>query len=338
MIIGSENESNPINILVNSLIEAKDRGLDVKIVLEDSKLRESRLAYKRLRNGNVDVYFDSPDRLLHIKGIVIDSRFIFIGSANWSRAAIENNHEVTYFGDSREDALAFEEYIESIPVQEEDIFLPEEGGIRLPANFLLSADKGPALLKDQAYKQLDLYLLLLKIGQETNSSQIRIDYSLLAKEMGYEAPDDLGKYRHLDHYYHERIRQLLVRLRRRGLIDYEKGEVSLKINETAQFDKPDITIPFEYWNYEYSDKLSMRAKYMYLICLYEAARSTRYPFWFRSQKDMSKLYGISETTISLGLLDLEEERIIEVTRDRPTPPDFADRKANVYRMLPLAKE
>ncbi|HDO25574.1 MAG TPA: hypothetical protein ENG95_02865 [Nitrospirae bacterium] len=66
----------------------------------------------------------------------------------------------------------------------------------------------------------------------------------------------------------------------------------------------------------------MRAKYIYLICLYEASRSTRYPFWFRSQKDMSKLYGISDNTISLALMELEEKGIIEVTRDKPTPPDF----------------
>ena len=66
----------------------------------------------------------------------------------------------------------------------------------------------------------------------------------------------------------------------------------------------------------------MRAKYIYLICLYEASRSTRYPFWFRSQKDMSKLYGISDNTISSALLELEEKGIIEVTRDKPTPPDF----------------
>ena len=56
-----------------------------------------------------------------------------------------------------------------------------------------------------------------------------------------------------------------------------------------------------------------------------------------SQKDMSKLYGISDNTISSALLELEDKGIIEITRDRPTPPDFADRKANVYRMLLLKK-
>ena len=54
-------------------------------------------------------------------------------------------------------------------------------------------------------------------------------------------------------------------------------------------------------------------------------------------KVMSKLYGISDTTISLGLLELEKKGIIEITRDKLTPSDFSDRKANVYRMLSLAR-
>ena len=33
--------------------------------------------------------------------------------------------------------------------------------------------------------------------------------------------------------------------------------------------------------------------------------------------------------------ELEEKGIIEVTRDKPTLPDFSDRKANVYKLLSL---
>ena len=81
--------------------------------------------------------------------------------------------------------------------------------------------------------------------------------------------------------------------------------------------------------------LSMKAKYLYLICLLEASKSTKYPEWFRSQEDMGKLYGISGTTISEGVLELEAKGLIQVTRDPPQPPDFSDRKANTYRMMIL---
>ncbi len=79
----------------------------------------------------------------------------------------------------------------------------------------------------------------------------------------------------------------------------------------------------------------MKAKYLYLICLLEASKSTKYPEWFRSQQDMGKLYGISGDTISTGLLELEAKGLIQVTRDKPQPPDYSNRNANVYRMMNL---
>ena len=96
-----EDSDNPINQLVSDLIAAKQRGVDVKVVLEGSKLNVSRLAYQKLRKNGVKVYFDTPKNLLHIKGVVIDNRYIFLGSANWSKAAIEKNYEATYFVNQR---------------------------------------------------------------------------------------------------------------------------------------------------------------------------------------------------------------------------------------------
>jgi HKD family nuclease len=338
IIIDPADKTNPVNELVNDIIDAKNRGVLVKVVLEDSKLKENRLAYEKLRDSNITVHFDTPEHLLHIKGVAIDDRFIFLGSANWSKSAIEDNYEATYFDDSSQDALAFKKYVDNIPVQKSDIVLPQTKGIFISKDFLLSPEAGRKLLKAQADRQFDLYLLLCRIQQETGKSYFDIDYDSLAKRMGYQSPRDLGEYRNEHEYYYERIHRSLKRLSGYGLIDYKKEKVTLKVNSLTEESDPLITIPFEYWDYGYSDSLSMRAKYIYLICLYEASRSTRYPFWFRSQEDMSELYGISDNTISAGLLELEDKGIIEVTRDKPTPPDFSDRKANIYRMLPLPRQ
>lgn len=338
IIIDPADKTNPINELVNDLISAKNRGVKIKVILEDSKLKENRLAYEKLRANNITVYFDTAQHLLHIKEVVIDDRYVFAGSANWSKAAIEDNYEATYFEDSARDALASKQYIDNIPIQKKDIFLPQIKGVTFSPDFLLVSNSGRRLLKTEAFKQFDLYLLLCKLQQETAKASLDIDYDALAKKMGYIAPKNLGNYRDNHHYFYERIHRSLRRLKGYGLIDYNKGKVILKADNTKKADEPLIKIPFEYWEYGYSHSLSMRAKYMYLICLYEASRSSRYPFWFRSQKDMSNLYGISDTTISLGLLELEEKGIIEITRDKPTPPDFSNRKANIYRMLSLTPE
>ena len=330
-IILEPKGEGPINELVNDLVDAKNRGVSVKVLLESSKLKASRLAYKKLKENNIAVYFDTPKQLLHIKGVAIDDRHLFLGSANWSRAAIEDNNEASYLTNSMLDAIVFRKHVENTPFQDKDAFLPLTKGVSISQDFLLSSKSGRRLLKSQATKQLDLYLLLLKMQQKEKKDTITVNYDSLAKDMGYVTQKDLGKYRNEHHYFYERIHRLLIRLKKYGLIKYKKGVVTLKTYKN----KSSIIMPFEYWQYGYPDYLSMRAKYMYLICLHEAARSTRYPFWFRSQKDMAKLYGISDTTISLGLLELEERGIIEITRDRPTPPDFSNRKANVYKVLPL---
>lgn len=337
IIINPEEKTDPVNELVNDLITAKKRGVNVRVILEDSKLKENRLAYEKLRANNVVVYFDTAQHLLHTKEVIIDDRYLFVGSANWSRAAIEDNYEATYFEDSAKDALLSKQYIDSIPLQKKDIFLPQIEGIVLSPDFILASNSGRVLLKAEAFKQFDLYLLLCKLQQEAVQPVFNIDYDALAKRMGYVVPSNLGEYRDDHHYYYERIHRSLKSLKGYGLIDYNKGRVVLKADNKKKAGAFTIIIPLEYWEYGYSDSLSMRAKYMYLICLYEASQSTRYPFWFRSQQDMSKLYGISDTTISLGLLELEEKGIIEITRDELNPLDFSDRKANVYRMLSLTR-
>jgi cardiolipin synthase len=327
-----EDDSNPINQLLTDLVEAQKRGLDVKLVLEGSKLALSRQAYQFLKENGVDVYFDTAAHVLHIKSIVIDNRYVFIGSANWSRSAIERNYEATYFTESLKEANELTNYINSIPLQEGLAPIPCTQGVSLSKDFLFSPDLGRQLLKSQADKQFDLYLLLCKIQQETGSSEINIDYESLAKQMGYAELDDIGGYRSQYHYFWQRIHHLLSFLEKYGLIEYQKEKVNLIGNNP---NSPSIIIPFEYWDYGYADTLSMRMKYAYLICLCQASNSSSYPMWFESQKNMAKIYGIDAVTISKGLCDLEDVGLIEVTRDKAPYVNWEDRRANEYKMLPL---
>ena len=327
-----EDKTNPINQLLYDLVDAQKRGLDVKVVLESSKLNVNRAAYQFLRKNGANVSFDTPTNLLHIKAIVIDNRYLFLGSANWSRSAIEQNYEATYFIDSPKEANELVQYINNIPIQSGDAFLSSTQGVSLSKDFLLSPELGRNLFKSHGDKQFDLYLLLCKIQQETGQSHIVIDYEALAKEMGYSELDDLGGYRSQHRYFWQRIHHLLSFLDKYGLIEYQDGEVDSISNNPKE---PSIIIPSEYWDYGYSDTLSMRMKYVYLICLCEASKSAVYPMWYRSQKHMMKLYGIGERALSQGLSDLEDIGIIEVTRDKSPFVYGEPREANKYKMLPL---
>jgi len=100
-----------------------------------------------------------------------------------------------------------------------------------------------------------------------------------------------------------------------------------------------ITIPYAYWDYGFNKKLSFRAKYMYLICLSEAQKSTRNPYWFRSNADLAGMYHIGGRAITRAVKELERENILEVYRSMPAEfGKFADRPANRYRLNPLISQ
>ena len=101
------------NDLIRALVSAKKRGVDVHVLL-DERIKENMKAYRYLSENGVDVAFDSPNRTLHAKVIVIDGRVAFIGSHNWSEGALYWNHEVSVEVDSEKVAKRLVEYFRSI--------------------------------------------------------------------------------------------------------------------------------------------------------------------------------------------------------------------------------
>ena len=78
---------------------------------------------------------------------------------------------------------------------------------------------------------------------------------------------------------------------------------------------------------------------MFLISLAEAQKSSRNPYWFRSNFDLSQIYHIAERSVTKGISELEEENILEVYRHKPEEPgEFEERQANDYRLNPLQSQ
>lgn len=77
--------------LVNALVAARQRGLDVRVLLDQDRSSDpykSRIintpAKEYLQANGVQCRFDRRDRLLHSKYLVIDSELVVLGSHNWS--------------------------------------------------------------------------------------------------------------------------------------------------------------------------------------------------------------------------------------------------------------
>jgi phosphatidylserine/phosphatidylglycerophosphate/cardiolipin synthase-like enzyme len=136
---------NPASILLESLITAHKRGVYVKVIMDDTKFNINYNAYKRLRHAGADAHLDSPQTVLHGKAIVIDSRICILGSFNWSRASLHDNHEFATYTEDPQLAKTLLDYLNTIELSPETpILAPQYQGTKLPAS-LLTLQPKPAL-------------------------------------------------------------------------------------------------------------------------------------------------------------------------------------------------
>ena len=103
-----------------ALIKAARRGADVQVLLEQEGVRGSSLnadneqTAMELTKGGVKVYFDSPSKRTHVKAIVIDKLYSFIGSHNLTASALQYNNELSVMVESEEVARETVRYIGEI--------------------------------------------------------------------------------------------------------------------------------------------------------------------------------------------------------------------------------
>ncbi|MCE5294242.1 MAG: phospholipase D-like domain-containing protein [Chlamydiales bacterium] len=80
--------------LVDALVKAHKRGVDVEIVIDsDSSRKTSSIAYNRFKREKMQVYASKRIGLLHEKMAIIDNTTLIMGSANWTKAAFGSNSE-----------------------------------------------------------------------------------------------------------------------------------------------------------------------------------------------------------------------------------------------------
>lgn len=79
--------------IADALIEAKTRGVKVRVLMELDKTTDDGSEYLRLKTMGVSIKPDSSQGLMHDKFFVIDGRIIGTGSFNWTSAAENDNAE-----------------------------------------------------------------------------------------------------------------------------------------------------------------------------------------------------------------------------------------------------
>lgn len=81
--------------IAQALISAKQRGVDVKVVLDDKENRNrySQAVMNLLVNANIDVRTSDYYRIQHDKVIIVDARHVETGSFNFTSSAEKYNSE-----------------------------------------------------------------------------------------------------------------------------------------------------------------------------------------------------------------------------------------------------
>ncbi len=79
--------------LSEALIEAEERGVEVRVVIERESAYWSGSEYERLLRAGVDVRLDGNPHTMHHKVVVIDGKIVITGSYNWTWSAENRNDE-----------------------------------------------------------------------------------------------------------------------------------------------------------------------------------------------------------------------------------------------------
>jgi phosphatidylserine/phosphatidylglycerophosphate/cardiolipin synthase-like enzyme len=79
--------------LVDTLINAHIRGVDVFIVIDDEWMFSPNSGYLEMASAGIDIRGDDRNGTMHHKALIIDGNVVVTGSYNWSPSAEENNDE-----------------------------------------------------------------------------------------------------------------------------------------------------------------------------------------------------------------------------------------------------
>ncbi len=190
---------HPVNQLIESLVRARKRGVEVKIFLNTNfrYLPKSGVAqgkyFEQLFAAGAQLTTLRPNRRLHDKLIVIDSRYVVEGSMNWSLAALSSNFESASIIDSPAHAQKKLDRINSLTIprpsklQLRDISKPlfalpnmVEIPMALFEKHLLSQ-----MIRDSDMRAMDLYLILLGQSSAQGNPQLEIDLETLGQVLGF---------------------------------------------------------------------------------------------------------------------------------------------------------
>jgi cardiolipin synthase len=326
--------------LVEALANAKARGVDVKVTLDQNIdfLEESREeaiyqnknqeAYELLKRSGVPVFFDEANTYTHAKAIVIDGETVILGSTNWSKAALTKNHEASALIRSKEFAQSLLADMSSIKIQEVPAVLTPT--VSIPKEFLLKESHLGEMVSQADERVFDVYLYLLSQHTGSEDTKLTLNYEKLAASLGI---DQMTK-----EDYRRQITKVLQKLKDKyRVINFENPDrgqdAVIQFKEPVAPETNTFQVPAAYWKYGYNRTLPFPAKVMHLIVLSYTSQAS--PSFFMSRETLSKKHHISESFISDGTRELRKRNLLDIEYGEIEGKSYSQRPANVYTPKPF---
>lgn len=201
LIRPGEDPKHPVNRLLEDLLEACKRGVEVTVYI-NTKFKNATPEtvlktpwFDKLRRAGAVIRPVSPVRMLHDKLIVVDRKFVVEGSMNWSVSALEDNHESATVIESSELAEFKLKRMSFFPVWgEEGKVIPAKKEVLFPAGPPTSIEIPAALLEERKYfpkmiayqreRAMKLFLLLLFIARAKGADKFHFPAELAGEFLG----------------------------------------------------------------------------------------------------------------------------------------------------------
>jgi phosphatidylserine/phosphatidylglycerophosphate/cardiolipin synthase-like enzyme len=97
--------------IAQAVKQAKERGVDVQVIVDKSQVGEKYTSATYLKNGGVPVVIDTRPAIAHNKVMIFDGRAVFMGSYNFTKAAETRNTENGLL--VRDDAALVKAYLDN---------------------------------------------------------------------------------------------------------------------------------------------------------------------------------------------------------------------------------
>ncbi len=337
--VSSDQPDSQVNQLIQALIKAKERGLSVKVILDQNidfqeetndeaiYQNKNQRAYEVLKQNNILVFFDEADIYTHAKAIVIDEETVILGSTNWSKAALTRNNEASVLIRSRDFASNLLSELKQIKLQE-NIPALVTPNVMIPKDFLIEGKLLGEMVSQSDDRVFDTYLYLLSQFDQNKNLKLTVDYEKIAHSLGI---DHMSK-----EDYRRQINKVLDKLDQKyKLIEFKHPERNQDAEVTFKESKAEevFGLPATYWRYGWNKTLSFPAKVMYLIILnYTSPQS---PNFVMSRDTISQRHHISKSFISDGTKKLSELNLIEIKYGDLEGVNYNERDANEYTPKPL---